>query len=172
MRTSTPHDAFTPGLFDAQVGHHTNPEYEEDGQVSRRALKSFPKWSREWFATKGDGYEGIGQEQWEGGLTGDLADGMDPTKRLPTSEALKNARIKRLEKEFGPEQKSAPEDSSHQAQRMDGPLRVGDLDKRGQIFSSGPRKRSCLRWFECLLSLVVVVVLFYSALVRLSLALS
>jgi len=160
------YEPFTPELFDARASHHVAAGDETDGRPTLRALKSFPKFSRKWFG--GDdaaSYEGIGREEWAGGgLSGDLADVDHPTTKPPSksADAVKKARVRQLEREFGADRNSGLTKAEFRATQ---PLRVGDLDKRGRIVTGGPRKRAALRGVEGLLSLLALVLLIYSALV-------
>lgn len=156
---------FSSKLFDAPVGHHVAaPGAEVENQPTRQALKSFPKFSGKWFNNDDVvSYEGIGHEEWAGGLTGDLAESAEPIAGSAASEAVKNARVRRLEREFGADREGGLTKAMFRATQ---PLQVGELNKRGFIVTSGPRKRSAFRWLEGLLSLLALILLIYSALVR------
>lgn len=88
----------------------------------------------------------------------------DPPEYGPSIDsALKEERVRMLEREFGPNAKSSRKNDAFLGE--DGKPLVGTVDSKGQLVTQGPRKRLAVRILQIILAFAASVPAIYAALV-------
>ncbi|KAG6851309.1 hypothetical protein H0H93_011745 [Arthromyces matolae] len=91
--------------------------------------------------------------------------GIDPLDSLPMRSALKEERIRMLEREFGPQNQRPEEtDDGQLLDRVTGKPLIGTAGSNGYLITRGPKKRLTFRIAEVLLTLTAGVPSIYAAL--------
>lgn len=164
--TIPPHHVLTKDSRSRPGGSFSS--HSDDDLISRRALKTFPRFSRDWFVAKTGATP---REAHQAGLTGDTLDepdhgdlslGDDGMSESGLKAKVKKDRIRRLEREFGEKVEKNQRTLDAGRTREGGNrtheerLQVGELTYRGNLIVHGPKKRLALRWLQGTLIVLAV----------------